>query len=144
VEDGMVGQLWDGPDPPGWSLATSREPTRAELASLRLAWTVAAHTKSNAVVIARDGMAVGIGAGDQSRVGAARRALVTAGADRARGAVAASDAFFPFPDGVALLAGAGIVAVVAPGGSIRDPEVVAEAERLGITFLLAERRHFRH
>jgi phosphoribosylaminoimidazolecarboxamide formyltransferase/IMP cyclohydrolase len=144
VEDGMVGQLWDGPDDTEWSLATSREPTRFELADLRFAWTVAAHTKSNAVVIARDGMAVGIGAGDQSRVGAARRALVTAGATRAQGAVAASDAFFPFPDGVALLAEAGIVAVVAPGGSKRDAEVVAEAERLGITFLLAERRHFRH
>jgi phosphoribosylaminoimidazolecarboxamide formyltransferase / IMP cyclohydrolase len=144
VEDGMVGQLWDGPDETGWSLATSRKPTSVELASLRLAWTVAANSKSNAVVIARDGMAVGIGAGDQSRVGAARRALVTAGATRALGAVAASDAFFPFPDGVVLLAEAGVVAVVAPGGSIRDPEVVAEAERLGMTFLLAERRHFRH
>ena len=144
VENGMVGQLWDGPDDTEWSLATSREPTRPELANLRLAWTVAAHTKSNAVVIAREGMAVGIGAGDQSRVGAARRALVTAGATRARGAVAASDAFFPFPDGVGLLAEAGVVAVVAPGGSKRDAEVVAEAERLGITLLVAERRHFRH
>ena len=143
VEDGVVGQLWDGPDHTEWSLATSREPTRAELADLRLAWTVAAHTKSNAVVIAKDGMAVGIGAGDQSRVGAARRALITAG-ERVDGAVAASDAFFPFPDGIALLADAGVVAVVAPGGSKRDTEVVAEAQRLGITLLLAERRHFRH
>jgi phosphoribosylaminoimidazolecarboxamide formyltransferase/IMP cyclohydrolase len=144
VEDGMVGQLWDGADDTEWSLATSRQPTPAEMADLRLAWTVAAHTKSNAVVIARDGQAVGIGAGDQSRVGAARRALVTAGALRARDSVAASDAFFPFPDGVALLAEAGIVAVVAPGGSKRDAEVVTEAERLGISLLLAPRRHFRH
>ncbi len=143
VEDGMVGQVWDTPDQTDWSLATSREPTGTELADLRLVWTVAAHTKSNAVVVGKGGMAVGIGAGDQSRVGAARRALVTAG-PRAEGAVAASDAFFPFPDGVALLAAAGVVAIVAPGGSKRDPDVVAEAERLGITFLLAERRHFRH
>ncbi len=104
---------------------------------------MAAATKSNAVVVATGGAAVGIGAGDQSRVGAAERALAKAG-DRARGAVAAGDGFFPFADGVEALAAAGVVAVVAPGGSRRDDEVIAAADRLGIALILAETRHFRH
>ena len=87
---------------------------------------VAAHTKSNAIVVVNDGAAVGVGAGDQSRVGAAERALVKAG-DRSVGAVAASDGFFPFRDGVDVLAAAGITAIVEPGGSIRDDEVIAAA-----------------
>jgi phosphoribosylaminoimidazolecarboxamide formyltransferase/IMP cyclohydrolase len=143
VEDGVVAQTWDTVDASVWTVATSREATGSDVADLRLAWTVAAHTKSNAVVVARGGMAVGIGAGDQSRVGAAQRALAKAG-DRATGAVAASDAFFPFPDGLEVLAEGGIVAIVAPGGSKRDAEVTAAAERLGITLFLAEQRHFRH
>ena len=143
VEDGVVAQTWDTVDASVWTVATSREPTGSDVADLRLAWTVAAHTKSNAVVVARGGMAVGIGAGDQSRVGAAQRALAKAG-DRATGAVAASDAFFPFPDGLEVLAEGGIVAIVAPGGSKRDAEVTAAAERLGITLFLAGQRHFRH
>lgn len=143
VEDGVVAQTWDTVDASVWTVATSREPTGSDVADLRLAWTVAAYTKSNAVVVARGGMAVGIGAGDQSRVGAAQRALAKAG-DRATGAVAASDAFFPFPDGLEVLAEGGIVAIVAPGGSKRDTEVTAAAERLGITLFLAEQRHFRH
>ncbi|HEU4749847.1 MAG TPA: bifunctional phosphoribosylaminoimidazolecarboxamide formyltransferase/IMP cyclohydrolase [Acidimicrobiia bacterium] len=143
IEGGMVAQEWDAVNSENWKPVTSRPLSDEEAADLRLAWTVAAHTKSNAVVVAVGGMAVGIGAGDQSRVGAAQRALAKAG-DRATGAVAASDAFFPFPDGLEVLAEGGIVAIVAPGGSKRDAEVTAAAERLRITLFLAEQRHFRH
>ncbi len=143
IERGLVAQEWDVAWPATWASATSGSVPEALEADLRLAWTVAAHTKSNAVVIVKDGMAVGVGAGDQSRVGAAERALARAG-DRAQGAVAAGDAFFPFPDGVEALAAAGVVAIVAPGGSRRDQEVIAAAEGLGITLLLADERHFRH
>jgi phosphoribosylaminoimidazolecarboxamide formyltransferase/IMP cyclohydrolase len=104
---------------------------------------VAAATKSNAVVVARDGTAFGVGAGDQSRVGAAERALSRAG-DRAAGAVAASDAFFPFPDGLEVLAAAGVTAVVEPGGSRRDAEVVEAADKLGVALVFTGRRHFLH
>ncbi|MDH5521443.1 MAG: bifunctional phosphoribosylaminoimidazolecarboxamide formyltransferase/IMP cyclohydrolase, partial [Acidimicrobiia bacterium] len=102
-----------------------------------------ANTKSNAIVVVADRTAVGIGAGDQSRVGAARRALAQAG-DRARGSVVASDAFFPFRDGPDLLAAAGVSAIVQPGGSVRDDEVIAAADELGIAMVFTGRRHFRH
>ncbi|MDR9451660.1 MAG: bifunctional phosphoribosylaminoimidazolecarboxamide formyltransferase/IMP cyclohydrolase, partial [Acidimicrobiia bacterium] len=114
-----------------------------EWSDLELAWVVAAHTKSNAVVIARDGAAVGVGAGDQSRVGAAARALVRAG-DRALGAAAASDAFFPFRDGIDLLAEAGVRVIAEPGGSMRDKEAIEAAEQHGIALVFTGRRHFRH
>jgi phosphoribosylaminoimidazolecarboxamide formyltransferase/IMP cyclohydrolase len=104
---------------------------------------VAAHTKSNAIVVAKEGAAVGIGAGDQSRVGAAERALVRAG-DRADGAVAASDAFFPFRDGVDVLAAAGVSAVIEPGGSVRDGEIVAACDDHDMALVFTGRRHFRH
>jgi phosphoribosylaminoimidazolecarboxamide formyltransferase / IMP cyclohydrolase len=129
--------------PDGWSVAGKRKPTDDELAGLRFAWTVAAHTKSNAIVIARDRAAVGVGAGDQSRVGAAERAIVKAG-DRARGAVAASDGFFPFPDGVEVLADAGVTAVVEPGGSLRDGAVIAAADERDVAIVFTGRRHFLH
>jgi phosphoribosylaminoimidazolecarboxamide formyltransferase/IMP cyclohydrolase len=122
---------------------TSRPPTEEELADLRLALVVAAHAKSNSVVVARHRAAVGVGAGDQSRVGAVQRALARAG-DRAKGAVAASDGFFPFRDAIDALAAAGITAVVAPSGSRNDAEVAAAAEELGLSLLFADRRHFRH
>jgi len=123
--------------------ARSREPTNDELQNLELGWVVAAHTKSNAIVVVKDGAAVGVGAGDQSRVGAAERALVKAG-DRSVGAVAASDGFFPFRDGVDVLAAAGITAIVEPGGSIRDDEVIAAANERHIAIMFTNRRHFRH
>ena len=110
---------------------------------LALAERVAAHTRSNAVVIVRDGAAVGIGAGDQSRVGAVAKALRQAG-ERANGAVAASDAFFPFPDGVEALAAAGITDIVAPGGSRNDDLVMETATRLGVRLVRTRLRHFRH
>jgi phosphoribosylaminoimidazolecarboxamide formyltransferase/IMP cyclohydrolase len=129
--------------PEGWSVAGKRKPTDDEIAGLRFAWTVAAHTKSNAIVIANDLAAVGVGAGDQSRVGAAQRALVKAG-ERAAGAVAASDGFFPFPDGVEALAGAGVTAIVEPGGSVKDESVIAAADQRDVAIVFTGRRHFLH
>jgi phosphoribosylaminoimidazolecarboxamide formyltransferase/IMP cyclohydrolase len=143
VEDGFMAQRRDIVDLDGWEVMTPRIPLPNELEDLRLAWTVAAHTKSNSIVLAIGGRTVGVGAGDQSRVGAARRALDQAG-ERAVGSVAASDAFFPFPDGIELLAGAGITGIVAPGGSKRDPEILAVAEQLGLVFVKAPHRHFKH
>ena len=104
---------------------------------------MAAHTKSNAVVLASGEQAVGVGAGDQSRVGAAERAVAKAGA-RAEGAVAASDAFFPFRDGLDALAMAGVTAVVEPGGSRNDQELIDAANEHGIALVFTGERHFRH
>jgi len=145
LDGGFVAQTRDsvGDGSNDWHVMTSRRPTEAEWSDLELAWVVAAHTKSNAVVIAREGAAVGVGAGDQSRVGAAERAVFRAGA-RAVGAAAASDAFFPFRDGVDTLAKAGVKAIVEPGGSKRDEEVIVAAEQHGIALVFTGRRHFRH
>jgi phosphoribosylaminoimidazolecarboxamide formyltransferase/IMP cyclohydrolase len=101
------------------------------------------HTKSNAVVVVKDGAAVGVGAGDQSRVGAAERAVIRAG-DRGAGGVAASDAFFPFRDGLEVLARAGVTAVVEPGGSRNDRELIDAANEPGLALLFTHRRHFKH
>ncbi len=126
-----------------WTCATRRQPTDEEREALEVAWKVARGVKSNAIVLAaRDGT-VGIGAGQMSRVDAAGLAARKAG-DRAAGAAAASDAFFPFRDGLDVLAEAGVTAVVQPGGSKRDDEVVAAAEEHGMAMLLTGRRHFRH
>jgi phosphoribosylaminoimidazolecarboxamide formyltransferase/IMP cyclohydrolase len=129
--------------PDGWAVAGERPPTSDEIVDLRFAWTVVAHTKSNAIVVAKDRAAIGVGAGDQSRIGAAERALSRAG-DRSDGAVAASDGFFPFPDGVELLTTAGVTAVVEPGGSIRDDEVIAAANARQMAIVFTGRRHFLH
>ncbi len=144
IERGALVQARDGVgDASVWETRSTRPPSATEQADLEFAWTVAAHTKSNAVVIAKDRMAIGVGAGDQSRVGAAERAVRRAG-DRAGGAVAASDAFFPFRDGLDVLADAGVTAVVEPGGSRRDAEVVAAADERGLALVFTGRRHFRH
>ena len=124
-------------------VVSARPPTTEESAGLEFAWKVAAHTKSNAIVVARDLAAVGIGAGDQSRVGAAERALAKAGS-RAGGSVAASDAFLPFRDGLDVLADAGITAIIEPGGSVRDDEVIAAADEHRLALVFTGRRHFRH
>ena len=129
--------------PATWTRATRAVPTPAQLVDLVVAWRVCARTTSNAVVIARDGVAVGVGAGQQSRVVAAELAIAKAG-ERARGASAASDAFFPFPDGLERLIEAGVTAVVQPGGSVRDGEVVAAADAAGIAMMMTGERHFRH
>ncbi len=144
VDGGFVAQAWDDATVDhDWKVVTSRHPSESEWADLRFAWRVAAHTKSNAVVIARDGQAVGIGAGDQSRVGAADRAVIQADG-RGAGGVAASDAFFPFPDAIESLAEAGVTAVVQPGGSRGDDVVVGAAELRGLAMVLTGRRHFKH
>lgn len=145
VDGGVLAQTWDRmeEDRSQWQVVTAGELSPSEWDDLEFAWKVAAYTTSNAVVVARDRAAVGIGAGDQSRVGAAQRAVHRAG-DRAAGAVAASDAFFPFRDGLDVLASAGVTAVVEPGGSRRDEEVIAAAEEHGIALVFTGRRHFRH
>jgi phosphoribosylaminoimidazolecarboxamide formyltransferase/IMP cyclohydrolase len=129
--------------PETWTVAGARAPSPGEVTDLRLAWVVAAHTKSNAIVVVRDGAAVGVGAGDQSRVGAAERALAGAG-DRSEGAVAASDGFFPFRDGIDRLAGAGVTAIVEPGGSVRDEEIIAAADEHDVAIVFTGKRHFLH
>ncbi len=133
-------------DPDRWACVTERKPTEAEKRALVFAWRVVKHVKSNAIVYARDGVTVGVGAGQMSRVDSVRL-----GASKARelkhslqGTVLASDAFFPFPDGVEEAAKHGVTAVVQPGGSVRDAEVIAAANRLGMAMLFTGVRHFRH
>ncbi|MCB9412065.1 MAG: bifunctional phosphoribosylaminoimidazolecarboxamide formyltransferase/IMP cyclohydrolase [Actinobacteria bacterium] len=133
-----------GDDPDNWTLACG-EPADAEtLADLSFAWRAVRAAKSNAILLARGRAAVGIGMGQVNRVDAARLAVARAGEERARGAVAASDAFFPFPDGLEVLADAGVRAVVQPGGSVRDDEVVRAAHAAGVTMYLTGTRHFFH
>ncbi len=124
-------------------VVSAREPTEDEWRDLLFAWTVAMRVKSNAIVFARELATVGIGAGQMSRVDASWLAVRKAG-DRAKGAVMASDAFFPFPDAVEVAADAGVTAVIHPGGSIRDEDVLAAAEARGMAVVLTGRRHFRH
>ena len=114
------------------------------MSDLELAWRAVRSAKSNAILLAKDGAAVGIGMGQVNRVDSARLAVARAGEDRARGSVAASDAFFPFPDGLEVLLEAGVRAVVQPGGSVRDAEVIAAAQAAGITMYLTGTRHFFH
>ena len=134
-------------------VVTRRAPTDAETADLRFAWTVAKHVKSNAIVYVRGGATVGIGAGQMSRVDstriAARKARDMAEAlglpeSPTVGSAVASDAFFPFPDGLLAAAEAGATAVIQPGGSVRDEEVIAAADAAGVAMLFTGMRHFRH
>ena len=124
-------------------VVTWRPPTAEELRSLLFAWRVAKHVKSNAIVYARDGQTLGVGAGQMSRVDAARFGAMKA-ALSLKDSVAASDAFFPFPDGLEAVAEAGATAVIQPGGSVRDEEVIAAADRLGMAMVFTGIRHFRH
>jgi phosphoribosylaminoimidazolecarboxamide formyltransferase / IMP cyclohydrolase len=124
-------------------VVTKRPPTPEETGALLFAWKVCKHVKSNAIVYARDGQTVGVGAGQMSRVDAARIGVMKAQLPL-RGTVAASDAFFPFPDGVEEIAKAGATAIIQPGGSQRDPEVIDAADRLGLAMLFTGVRHFRH
>ncbi len=122
---------------------TKRAPTREETRALLFAWKVCKHVKSNAIVYARDGQTVGVGAGQMSRVDSAKIGAMKAQLPL-KGTVAASDAFFPFPDGVEEIAKAGATAIIQPGGSQRDPEVIEAADRLGLAMLFTGVRHFRH
>jgi phosphoribosylaminoimidazolecarboxamide formyltransferase / IMP cyclohydrolase len=126
-----------------WQCVTVATPTDQQLQDLCVAWRVCARTTSNAIVIARDGVAVGVGAGQQSRVVAANIATSKAG-EKARGAAAASDAFFPFADGLESLTSVGVTSVVQPGGSVRDQEVIDAANAAEIVMMLTGERHFRH
>jgi phosphoribosylaminoimidazolecarboxamide formyltransferase/IMP cyclohydrolase len=126
-----------------WKVVTDRQPTPEELQGLELAWIVCAHVKSNAIVLTNETQSVGIGAGQMSRVDAAKVAIMKSILPTA-GTFAASDAFFPFRDGLDLLAGAGIRAVIQPGGSVRDPEVIAAANERGMAMVFTGERHFRH
>lgn len=132
-----------GDDPANWTLATGAPASPDTLGDLAFAWRTCRAVKSNAIVIAADGATIGVGMGQVNRVDAARLA-VERGGDRVRGAVAASDAFFPFPDGLETLAAAGVTAIVHPGGSVRDDEVTAAAEKAGVTLYLTGARHFAH
>ncbi len=124
-------------------VVTTRQPTPQERRDLIFAWVAVKHVKSNAIVIAKDEATVSIGQGQPSRVRAVRLAIQHAGS-RGRGAVLASDGFFPFPDSVELAAQAGVTAVIQPGGSVKDPEVIATADKAGLSMLLTGVRHFRH
>ncbi len=126
-----------------WKVVSSREPTATEWSDLELAWTIAWRVKSNTIVLVRDGATVGVGAGQMSRVDSSWIAIRKAG-ERARGAVLASDAFFPFPDALAVAADAGCTAVIHPGGSKGDEVVLAAAEARGMAVVLTGVRHFRH
>jgi phosphoribosylaminoimidazolecarboxamide formyltransferase / IMP cyclohydrolase len=125
-------------------VATRREPDEREWTDLLFAWTVCRHVKSNAIVLARDRATVGIGAGQMSRVDSVRIAVEKSRQESLAGAVMASDAFFPFADGPALAIEAGVTAIIQPGGSVRDEEVIAAADEAGIAMVLTRRRHFRH
>ena len=133
-------------DPTALKVVTRRAPTEAELRALRFAWRVGKHVKSNAIVLSTAEQVVGVGAGQMNRVDSARLAVM-----RARevglateGSVCASDAFFPFRDGLDVVAAAGATAVIQPGGSLRDEDVVAAADEHGIAMVFTGLRHFRH
>ena len=125
-------------------LAAGPAADEAVLADLAFAWRAVRAAKSNAVLLAHDGATVGVGMGQVNRVDSCNLAVTRAGAERARGSVASSDAFFPFADGLQILIDAGVKAVVQPGGSIRDEEVIAAAKEAGVTLYLTGTRHFAH
>jgi phosphoribosylaminoimidazolecarboxamide formyltransferase/IMP cyclohydrolase len=148
IDGGVLLQTRDvfqapGDDPAAWRLATGEPADDALLADLAFAWRAVRAVKSNAVLLAHDRATVGVGMGQVNRVDAARLAVARAG-ERAAGSVAASDAFFPFADGLQVLLDAGVRAVVQPGGSVRDEEVVAAAAAAGCTLYLTGTRHFAH
>jgi len=145
ITGGFLTQQRDllGFDEQSIKVVTKRKPTPQQLADLKLAWLACKHVKSNAIVLAKDGMVVGVGGGQVDRVGAAGIAIAKAG-ERAKGAVAASDAFFPFPDGPEKLLDAGVTAIIHPGGSLRDQESIDLADKRDAVMVLTGQRHFRH
>ncbi|MEU6353948.1 bifunctional phosphoribosylaminoimidazolecarboxamide formyltransferase/IMP cyclohydrolase [Streptomyces sp. NPDC047072] len=134
----------DGDDPANWTLATGEALSADELAELSFAWKACRAVKSNAILLAKDGASVGVGMGQVNRVDSAKLAVERAGAERAQGSYAASDAFFPFPDGLEVLLEAGVKAVVQPGASMRDELVVEAAKKAGVTMYFTGTRHFFH
>ncbi|HEY6411228.1 MAG TPA: bifunctional phosphoribosylaminoimidazolecarboxamide formyltransferase/IMP cyclohydrolase, partial [Ktedonobacteraceae bacterium] len=145
VSGGLLLQTPDalGEQAPEYTAVTEREPTLEEVTDLMFAWKVVRHVKSNAIVIAHKLALVGVGAGQMSRVASVQLAIEKA-ADRARGSVLASDAYFPFADGVEVAARAGVTAIIQPGGSIRDEEAIRMANHYAIAMVFTGKRHFRH
>ncbi|MFE0201676.1 bifunctional phosphoribosylaminoimidazolecarboxamide formyltransferase/IMP cyclohydrolase [Streptomyces sp. NPDC058985] len=149
IDGGGLAQVKDvfqaeGDDPAHWTLATGEALSDSDLAGLAFAWKACRAVKSNAILLAKDGASVGVGMGQVNRVDSAKLAVERAGAERAQGAYAASDAFFPFPDGLEILTAAGVKAVVQPGGSVRDELVVEAAKKAGVTMYFTGTRHFFH
>ncbi|GAA3374587.1 bifunctional phosphoribosylaminoimidazolecarboxamide formyltransferase/IMP cyclohydrolase [Streptomyces sannanensis] len=149
IDGGALLQVTDrlqaaGDDPANWTLATGEALGAEELAELAFAWKACRAVKSNAILLAKDGASVGVGMGQVNRVDSAKLAVERAGAERAQGSYAASDAFFPFPDGLQILIDAGVRAVVQPGGSVRDELVVEAAQKAGVTMYFTGTRHFFH
>lgn len=134
----------EGDDPSTWTLAAGEAADEATLADLTFAWTASRAVKSNAILLAKDGASVGVGMGQVNRVDSCKLAVERAGAERAAGSVAASDAFFPFSDGLQVLLDAGVKAVVQPGGSVRDDESIEAAKAAGVTMYFTGTRHFFH
>ncbi|MET8786393.1 MULTISPECIES: bifunctional phosphoribosylaminoimidazolecarboxamide formyltransferase/IMP cyclohydrolase [unclassified Streptomyces] len=134
----------EGDDPAHWTLASGDALGPDELRELAFAWKACRAVKSNAILLAKDGASVGVGMGQVNRVDSAKLAVERAGAERAQGSYAASDAFFPFPDGLEILTAAGVKAVVQPGGSVRDEQVVEAATKAGVTMYFTGTRHFFH
>ena len=126
-----------------WRVVTKAAPTEAEWRDAELAWRLCGHVKSNAIVLVKDGQAVGIGAGQQKRVDSGEIAARKA-AGRAAGGACASDAFYPFPDGIEAAAGAGVAVVVQPGGGMRDDQIIERADELGLAMVFTGERHFLH
>jgi phosphoribosylaminoimidazolecarboxamide formyltransferase/IMP cyclohydrolase len=145
LEGGMLMQDADVlPDPEElWQVVTQKKPSSTQMADLRFAWEIVRHVKSNAIVLAKDCMLLGAGAGQMSRVDSTKIAIEKAG-DRSAGSVLASDAFFPFPDSIEAAAAAGVCAIIQPGGSKKDDEVIAACNNKGIPMIFTSRRHFKH
>ncbi len=145
LEGGLLvqeGDIW--PDPEGeWQVVTETQPSPEQWEELRFAWAVVRHVKSNAIVVTKNRMLLGVGAGQMSRVDSVEIAIKKAG-DRVKGAVLASDAFFPFPDSIEIAATVGIGAIIQPGGSVRDREVIEACNRYRLPMIFTGRRHFKH
>jgi phosphoribosylaminoimidazolecarboxamide formyltransferase/IMP cyclohydrolase len=145
IAGGLLVQTADGDpvEPSCWRVVTNREPSAEEMDDLAFAWHAVRHVKSNAIVLARERALTGVGSGQPNRLESVRIAIARAG-ERAVGSVLASDAFFPFPDGLETAMAAGVTAAIQPGGSVRDEEVIAAADRAGVAMIFTGTRHFRH
>ena len=145
IEGGFLVQSPDNlPDPEGeWQVVTEKRPTSQQMDDLRFAWAIVRQVKSNAIVLAKEQTLWGVGAGQMSRVDSVEIAIKKAG-EKARGAALGSDAFFPFPDSIQHAAAAGVAAIIQPGGSKKDPDVIAACNEHGLTMILTGRRHFKH
>ncbi|HAX77083.1 MAG TPA: bifunctional phosphoribosylaminoimidazolecarboxamide formyltransferase/inosine monophosphate cyclohydrolase, partial [Cyanobacteria bacterium UBA11372] len=145
ISGGLLVQASDDvvEDTSKWQVVTEKQPTPEQLAELLFAWKVCKHVKSNAIVVTRDRTTIGVGAGQMNRVGSTKIALEQAG-EKAQGAFLASDGFFPFDDSVRTAAAAGIIAIVQPGGSMRDQDSIKAANELGLVMILTGIRHFLH